>query len=264
MAAFDPTSRLGTPPLGRPPRRPRLQRELALLGPVAQLRAGRLPRRLGQLLVGLTLYGLTLAMIIRATLGNSPWDVLHQGLARHLPISIGTAVIAMSLVVLLAWIPLREMPGLGTILNSVLVGLSADVFLGLIDAPAEAGSRWLLLIAGVFLNGVATALYIGSQFGPGPRDGLMTGLHRRTGLSIQRVRTSLEVSVVVLGALLGGTVGLGTVLYAVAIGPLVQLMLPWAIVELPASRRVATSRASTSDFTGVELGLVECGAVSSG
>src|SRR4051794_25022836 len=125
MAAFDPTSRLGTPPLGRPPRtrrarRPVVRRELARLGPVAQLRAGRLPRRVGQLVVGLVLYGLTLAMIIRATLGNSPWDVLHQGMAGHLPISIGTAVILMSLLVLLAWIPLREMPGVGTILNSVL------------------------------------------------------------------------------------------------------------------------------------------------
>jgi uncharacterized membrane protein YczE len=233
MAAFDPTSRMGTPSLGRPPRRPKLQRELALLGPVAQLRAGRLPRRLGQLLVGLTLYGLTLAMIIRATLGNSPWDVLHQGLSEHLPISIGTAVIAMSMVVLLAWIPLREMPGLGTILNSVLVGLSADLFLGLIDAPSSPGAQWALLLGGVGLNGVATALYIGSQFGPGPRDGLMTGLHRRTGVSIQLVRTSLEVSVVVVGAVLGGTVGIGTVVYAVAIGPLVQRMLPWAIVDLP-------------------------------
>ena len=233
MAAFDPTSRLGTPALGRPPRRPRVQRELALLGPVAQLRAGRLPRRLSQLLVGLTLYGLTLAMIIRATLGNSPWDVLHQGLAEHLPISIGTAVIAMSLVVLLAWIPLRELPGLGTILNSVLVGLSADVFLGVIETPATTGGRWLLLLSGVFLNGVATALYIGSQFGPGPRDGLMTGLHRRTGVSIQLVRTSLEVGVVLVGTALGGTLGLGTVVYALAIGPLVQRMLPWAIVDLP-------------------------------
>ncbi len=234
MAAFDPTARMGTPPLGRPPRRPRVQRELALLGPVAQLRAGRLPRRLAQLLVGLTLYGLTLAMIIRATLGNAPWDVLHQGLAEHLPISIGTAVIAMSLVVLLAWIPLRELPGLGTILNSVLVGLSADVFLGLIDSPSASGARWLLLLLGVYLNGVATALYIGSQFGPGPRDGLMTGLHRRTGMSIRLVRTSLEVGVVVIGAFLGGTLGLGTIVYALAIGPLVQRMLPWAIVELPA------------------------------
>jgi uncharacterized membrane protein YczE len=236
MAAFDPTSRLGTPPLGRParPARPATpRRELALLGPVAQLRAGRLPRRLSQLLVGLVLYGLTLAMVIRATLGNSPWDVLHQGLAKHLPISIGTAVIAMSLVVLLAWIPLRERPGLGTILNSVLVGLSADFFLARIDTPASSAGQAVLMVAGVLLNAVATALYIGSQFGPGPRDGLMTGLHRRTGASIQLVRTSLEVAVVAVGWLLGGVVGIGTVAYALAIGPLVQRLLPYAIVELP-------------------------------
>jgi uncharacterized membrane protein YczE len=256
MAAFDPTSRLGTPPLGRRPRTPRrprrapvVRRELALLGPVAQLRAGRLPRRLSQLAVGLTLYGLTLAMIIRATLGNAPWDVLHQGLSEHLPISIGTAVIAMSMVVLLGWIPLREMPGVGTIANSVLVGLTADLFLGLISTPGSEAGRAALLVGGVVLNGVATALYIGSQFGPGPRDGLMTGLHRRTGVSIQRVRTGLEVSVVVAGALLGGTVGIGTVLYAVAIGPLVQWLLPLAIVELPdpsrrRSRTVASSLAA--------------------
>lgn len=245
--AFDPTSRLGTPALGRPRRRPLVRRELALLGPVAQLRAGRLPRRLGQLAVGLVLYGLTLAMIIRATLGNAPWDVLHQGLAEHLPISIGTAVIAMSMVVLLGWIPLREMPGLGTILNSVLVGLSADLFLGLVGAPDAPGWRWLLLLGGVFLNGVATALYIGSQFGPGPRDGLMTGLHRRTGVSIQLVRTSLEVGVVVAGTLLGGRLGIGTVVYAVAIGPLVQRMLPLAIVELPAPRPAETARTPAPD-----------------
>jgi uncharacterized membrane protein YczE len=219
-----------------------------LLGPVAQLRAGRLTRRLSQLVVGLVLYGLTLAMIIRATLGNSPWDVLHQGMARHLPISIGTAVIAMSLVVLLAWIPLREMPGVGTILNSVLVGLSADVFLDLIDTPASDAARAALLLGGVLLNAVATALYIGSQFGPGPRDGLMTGLHRRTGVSIQVVRAGLEISVVAAGALLGGVVGLGTIVYAVAIGPLVQWLLPLAVVELPA--QPAAARPDEPDLDG--------------
>lgn len=233
MAAFD-TSRMGTPPLGRRPRPARTRPELARLGPVAQLRAGRLPRRLTQLAFGLVLYGLTLAMVIRATLGNSPWDVLHQGMARHLPLSIGEAVIVMSGVVLLAWIPLREMPGVGTIANAVLVGLSADFFLARIATPASPDAQLALLLGGVLLNGVATALYIGSQFGPGPRDGLMTGLHRRTGVSIQAVRTSLEVSVVVVGFVLGGVVGLGTVVYAVAIGPLVQRLLPLAIVELQA------------------------------
>ncbi len=211
---------------------PRRVRELARLGPVAQLRAGRLPRRLTQLAGGLVLYGITLAMMIRATLGNAPWDVLHQGLAIHLPISIGTAVIAMSVVVLLFWIPLRELPGLGTITNSLFVGLTADLALAVLDAPEALWVRALLMAGGVVLNALATALYIGSQFGPGPRDGLMTGLHRRTGVSIRVVRTGLEVLVVALGWVLGGVVGLGTVLYALAIGPLVQLLLPHFIVEL--------------------------------
>ncbi|MET0998773.1 MAG: hypothetical protein ABWX73_08685 [Marmoricola sp.] len=220
----------------------RAVRELALLGPIAQLRAGRLPRRLFQLAVGLTLYGVTLAMMIRATLGNAPWDVLHQGMAIHLPMSIGTAVIVMSLVVLLLWIPLREMPGLGTITNSFVVGLVADLTLAVLDAPDDLWQRALLMVGGVVLNALATALYIGSQFGPGPRDGLMTGLHRRTGVSIRLVRTGLEVFVVAIGWLLGGVVGLGTVLYAVAIGPLVQLMLPWCIVELDVPEISAASR----------------------
>ncbi|MCW2807063.1 MAG: rane protein [Marmoricola sp.] len=211
---------------------PRRVRELARLGPVAQLRAGRLPRRLAQLALGLVLYGVTLAMLIRATLGNASWDVLHQGLASHLPMSIGTAVIVMSLVVLLLWIPLREMPGLGTIANSFVVGLVADATLRVLAAPDVMWGRVLLMVGGVVLNALATALYIGSQFGPGPRDGLMTGLHRRTGLSIRVVRTALEVSVVAIGWTLGGVVGIGTVLYTLAIGPLVQLMLPRFIVEL--------------------------------
>jgi len=216
-------------------------RELARLGPVAQLRAGRLLRRLLQLALGLSLYGVTLAMMIRATLGNAPWDVLHQGMAIHLPISIGTAVIVMSLVVLLLWIPLREMPGLGTVTNSFVVGLVADLTLAVLVAPGDLWQRALLMAGGVVLNALATALYIGSQFGPGPRDGLMTGLHRRTGVSIRLVRTGLEVFVVAIGWLLGGVVGLGTVLYAVAIGPLVQLMLPRCIVELDGPKVVVSA-----------------------
>ena len=211
----------------------RRYRELAHLGPIAQLKAGRLTRRLTQLTVGLVLYGVTLAMLIRATLGNAPWDVLHQGMAIHLPISIGTAVIVMSLVVLLLWIPLRELPGLGTIANSIVVGLFADLALSLLAAPEEMWQRIALMVGGVVLNALATALYIGSQFGPGPRDGLMTGLHRRTGVSIRLVRTGIEVLVVAVGWLLGGLVGVGTVVYALAIGPLVQLMLPYCIVQLP-------------------------------
>lgn len=214
---------------------PRRVRELARLGPVAQLRAGRLPRRLSQLGLGLALYGLTLAMMIRATLGNASWDVLHQGMARHLPISIGQAVIVMSLLVLVLWIPLREVPGLGTIANSFVVGLVADAALSAFAAPDALWARAGLMVAGVVLNAVATALYIGSQLGPGPRDGLMTGLNRRTGVSIRVVRTGMELVVVALGWLLGGVVGLGTLLYAFAVGPLVQLLLPVFIVELSGS-----------------------------
>jgi len=226
---------------------PRHARALAALGPVAQLRAGRLPRRLVQLGVGLVLYGVTLAMIIHATLGNAPWDVLHQGMARHLPISLGTAVIVMSLLVLLLWIPLRERPGLGTVANAFIVGLVADHALAVLVAPDAPWLRVALLVGGVVLNGLATALYIGSQLGSGPRAGLaelklpatqpgssiMPGLHRRTGLPIGVVRTGLELAVVAIGWLLGGVVGLGTVLYTLAIGPLVQLMLPWCVLELP-------------------------------
>ena len=207
--------------------------ELARLGPIAQLRAGRLTRRLVQLLIGLMLYGITIGMMIRATLGNAPWDVLHQGLALHLPLSIGQVLILVSLAVLLLWIPLRELPGLGTILNSFLIGFAADWTLAIVNTPSLWWERVGLMVASVLLNGLATALYIGSQFGPGPRDGLMTGLHRRTGWSIRLVRTSMEVSVVALGWVLGGVVGVGTLLYALGIGPITQWLLPIFTVELP-------------------------------
>jgi uncharacterized membrane protein YczE len=221
-------------------------RELARLGPVEQLRAGRLTRRLTQLVGGLVLYGLSLAMMIRPALGNAPWDVLHQGMAEQLSITIGAALIGMSVVVLLLWIPLRELPGLGTIANALLIGLSTDFFLGIIERPEEMWVRLAVTAGGVLLSGIATALYLGSQFGAGPRDGLMTGLHRRTGASIRLVRTGLEVTVVALGFLLGGTVGLGTVLYALAIGPLAQLFLPWTIVELPGTAPVEVEPTATA------------------
>lgn len=213
-------------------------RELAVLGPLAQLRAGRLPRRLLQLVVGLALYGASLAMLIRATLGNAPWDVLHQGMAVHLPMSIGTAVVVASVLVLLAWIPLRQAPGLGTIANALMVGPVADLGLRLLAAPDHPAARAGLLVGGVLLNALATALYIGAQLGPGPRDGLMTGLHRRTGVGLGRVRTGIEVGVVALGWLLGGVVGVGTVVYALMIGPLAQRMIPLAVVQLPERPRV--------------------------
>lgn len=203
------------------------------LGPLAQLRAGRLGRRLTQLLVGLVLYGLSLALMVRGALGLAPWDVLHSGFIQHVPMTLGQAVVLFSFIVLLLWIPLREKPGVGTLANAILVGVSADATLALLDAPDSIVARVALMLAGVALNGLATALYIGSQLGRGPRDGLMTGLARRTGLSLRLVRTALEVFVVVVGLVLGGILGIGTVLYAFLIGPLAQLMLPWVVVDLP-------------------------------
>ncbi|MFC4786808.1 membrane protein YczE [Nocardioides sp. MAHUQ-72] len=213
------------------------------LGPVAQLRAGRLARRLPQLYVGLVLYGVSLAMMVRGDLGLAPWDVLHSGLIRHVPISLGQAVVVMSFVVLLAWIPLREAPGIGTISNALVVGFSADATLALLGRPDELALRGGLTVGGVLLCGLASAMYIGAQLGRGPRDGLMTGLHRRTGLSLRLVRTALEVAVVLVGLLLGGVAGLGTVLYALAIGPLTQRWLPRWTVDLtptPAAGPVRT------------------------
>jgi uncharacterized membrane protein YczE len=212
------------------------------LGPIAQLRAGRLGRRLPQLYVGLVAYGVSLALMYRGDLGLAPWDVLHSGLIQHLPITIGQAVVLMSFVVLLLWIPLREIPGIGTVSNALVVGFSADATLALLEKPDAMVLRVGLMVGGILLCGLATALYIGAQLGRGPRDGLMTGLARRTGRSIRLVRTGLEVTVVIVGVLLGGTVGLGTVLYALAIGPLTQLWLPAFTIELSASSRSVPTR----------------------
>jgi uncharacterized membrane protein YczE len=202
------------------------------LGPLEQLRAGRLARRLPQLYAGLVLYGLTAACLIRSRLGNAPWDVLHQGIAGHLGVSIGTISIAVSAVVLLAWVPLREIPGLGTLSNALVVGLATNLGLAWLHAPHSLAGRVALMVLGIVGNAVATAMYIGARLGPGPRDGLMTGLHRRTGRPIWVVRTSLEAVVTVAGWLLGGVFGVGTVLYAVAIGPLVQRLLPLFEIRL--------------------------------
>jgi uncharacterized membrane protein YczE len=183
-------------------------------------------RRLVQLFLGLALYGVSLALVLRAGLGLAPWDVLHQGLAGILGTTVGQMVIAVSFVVLLLWIPLRERPGFGTVANAILVGVFVDLTMVVLD---DAGSWWArvaLLLAGVGLNGLATALYIGASFGAGPRDGLMTGLVRRTGRSVRVVRTVLEVTVLAAGWLLGDTVGVGTLLYALAIGPIAHALLP--------------------------------------
>lgn len=190
------------------------------------VRPSRLGRRLVQLGAGLVLYGISMALLIRSGLGNMPWDVLHQGLAQHLHHSIGTVTIVVGAIVLLLWIPLREKPGFGTVSNVVLIGISVDAALALLPATGLLPVRALLAGAGIVLNAVATAAYIGARLGPGPRDGLMTGLVRRTGGSVQRVRTVIEIAVVATGWALGGTAGFATVLYALAIGPLAQLLLP--------------------------------------
>jgi uncharacterized membrane protein YczE len=208
---------------------------LSELGPIAQLRAGRLARRLVQLYAGLVLYGFSIALMVRSHLGLAPWDVLHSGLTRHFPIDIGQALVIVSFVVMLAWIPLREMPGLGTISNAIVIGVSTDLFLMVLSRPHPMALRITLLLLGIVLQGVATAAYIGAQFGRGPRDGLMTGLSRRSGRSLRLVRTLMELTVVAIGLLLGGVAGLGTILYAVSIGPLSQALLPAFLVSTDAA-----------------------------
>jgi uncharacterized membrane protein YczE len=187
--------------------------------------ADRRPARLALLFPGLLLYGISAGLMLRAGLGQMPWGVLDQGLARVLGIEVGTCSILLGGVVLLLWIPLRRRPGLGTLCNVVLVGLAINATLSLVPAPGALAVRVLLLVGGVLLNGVATGAYIGAGLGPGPRDGLTTGIAAR-GHSVRVVRTSVEVVVLVVGWLLGGTVGVGTLLYAVAIGPLMHVTVP--------------------------------------
>lgn len=201
-----------------------------------QFRAGRRGRRLTQLIVGLWLFGTAAGLIVRARLGQAPWDVLHYGVALHLPVSIGLVSILTGAVVLLLWIPLRQRPGLGTILNVLLIGVAMDVTMAVVGDVQGWGAQLGVLALALVLNGFASALYIGSQFGTGPRDGLMTGLARRTGGSLRLVRSGIEVTVLVIGWLLGGQVGLGTVAYALLIGPLTQFFLPKVVVRLPVRR----------------------------
>jgi uncharacterized membrane protein YczE len=182
--------------------------------------------RLAQLYGGLLLYGVSSSLLVLAGLGLDPWDVFHQGLSRTFGLAIGTWAILVGVAVLLLWIPLRQVPGIGTLSNVVLVGATMDVVLGHVDAPHAMSLRVACLVGGVFLNGVATGAYIGAGLGPGPRDGLMTGLAAR-GHSIRVVRTGIEVTVLASGWLLGGTVGVGTVLYALSIGPLAHVFVPF-------------------------------------
>lgn len=186
-------------------------------------------QRVAQLWAGLGLFGASLALMVEARLGLGPWDVLHQGIARTVGVQIGWIVVAVSVVVLLAWIPLRQRPGFGTVSNALLVGLAVNGALDILPTPDPVAARIGYFAVGVILNAAATGLYIGAGLGPGPRDGLMTGLARR-GHSIRAVRTVIEVSVAVAGFALGGSIGVGTVVYALTIGPLVQMFLPRSAV----------------------------------
>ncbi|MDF3829466.1 hypothetical protein P3T83_17315 [Pseudocitrobacter sp. 2023EL-00150] len=184
-------------------------------------------RRLIQLYIGLALYGVSTAMFVRADLGADPWNVFDLGVASLLSMNIGLVIIATGVLVLLFWIPLRQRPGLGTVSNVIVLGLTADATLAILPPLESLVARSALLAAAIVVNALATGMYIGAGFGAGPRDGLMTGLHARTGWSVRVIRTTIELSVLVIGVLLGGTFGVGTVLYALAIGPLIQLCLPW-------------------------------------
>ncbi|TQM33708.1 YczE/YyaS/YitT family protein [Nocardia bhagyanarayanae] len=203
-------------------------------------------RRLVALYSGLWMYGFSMAVMVRAGLGLDPWDVFHQGVANHVPLSFGAVTAVTGAVVLLAWIPLRQRPGLGTVSNIVVIGLSVDAGLWLLPTWESLPVRIAAMLAAVVLNAAATVLYIGAGMGPGPRDGLMTGLVRRTGWSVRSIRTTIEVTVLATGWLLGGSVGIGTLVYAFGIGPLIQLMIPAVDRHLPGFHTVHRPAQSTA------------------
>jgi uncharacterized membrane protein YczE len=205
--------------------------------PFATIPQDRRLRRGVQLLAGLTMFGVTAAMLVLAGLGLDPWDVLHQGLARTFGLGIGTWAILISCVVLSLWWPLRQRPGLGTVANATIVGAVMDLMLALVHPPHALWARIVLLLGGVAGNGIATGLYVGAGLGPGPRDGLSIGIAAR-GRSLRVVRTCIEATVLVTGILLGGTVGVGTVVYALSIGPITHVTIPALAID---RRRQAAS-----------------------
>lgn len=221
--------------------------ELVPMTPMEQLRAGRLTHRIIQLMVGLVLFGISMALLLRAGLGLEPWGVLQYGLIQYIPVTYGEMSIVVSGIVLLLWIPLRQWPGLGTVLNAVVIGLAIDATLALVPQIHGLGWQLLVVVGAIIGNGIAGGMYIGSQLGPGPRDGLMTGLARRTGRSIRLVRTGIEVVVVIVGFLLGGIFGVATLLYAVGIGPVVHIFLPMLTVRVDPPPRLRSAPAQPSD-----------------
>ena len=206
-------------------------------------------RRLLQLYAGLILYGVSAAMYVRADLGADPWNVFHLGIARIFSLDLGIVMIITGAVVLLLWIPLRTRPGIGTISNVIVLGLAADAALTIIPPMEALSLRVLLLVAALVVNGLATGMYIGAGLGAGPRDGLMTGIHARTGWSIRSIRTAIEVTVLSVGWLMGGAFGAGTVLYALAIGPLIQIFLPWFHIS-PAQKTASERMQATVKESG--------------
>ena len=200
-------------------------------------------RRLTQLAAGLALYGASMGLMVRGALGLDPWDVLHEALSERTGLTFGTVTGIVGALVLLCWVPLRQRPGIGTVANIVLIAVAVDLTLAVVGPPSAMAARIALMVGGVVLNGLATAAYIGARLGPGPRDGLMTGLAARTGISIRVIRTGIELTVLAVGWLLGGTVGVGTVLYALAIGPLTQAFLPFVTWrgQLASARRARSS-----------------------
>lgn len=191
-------------------------------------------RRIAQLIIGLFLYGFSIAMMIRAGIGVAPWDVLSQGVQNVTGWSFGIITIAIGAIVLLLWIPLRQKPGVGTVANVLLIGPAADIGLAVVPQQHDPVLQGMMFAGGLVLLAIATGLYVGARLGPGPRDGLMTGAHNRFGWKVWKVRTAIEVSVLVIGWLLGGQVGIGTAAFALLIGPLVGVTLPLLRVPEPA------------------------------
>lgn len=209
------------------------------------------PARFLRLIVGLAIFGAGEGSLVAAGLGNSPWTVLAEGVSLHTPLGIGAATIAISFVVLLAWIPLRQLPGLGTVANAIVIGLGIAATLALLPDEPQGAVRWALMAGGIALVALGSGLYLTAALGPGPRDGLMTGFHRTTGASLRLVRATIELSVLIAGFLLGGTVGIGTVAFALAIGPGVQLAVER--FATPEWRAQVRSRGARTAQAGAEV-----------